>query len=136
MFLHGVRVVGPDAAEPSLRPRSTTSTPYLSVWEHVSCNISTRPPIQPTCLDINDVQVPHVTTESRQSYCPAAPIQRFNNITLNWSSWFRHFKAVADIHGWNKKQHALQLVSYLDETAMNVVQELADEDLYNYYILV
>ena len=66
----------------------------------------------------------------------AAPIQRFNNRTLNWPSWFRNCKAVADIHGWDKKQRTLQLVSYLDETAMHVVQELADEELYNYNILV
>ena len=30
----------------------------------------------------------------------------------------------------------LQLVSYLDETAMNVAQELGDADLYNYDVLV
>ena len=35
-----------------------------------------------------------------------------------------------------KKQRALQLVSYLDETSMNVAQELGDSDLYNYDILV
>ena len=29
-----------------------------------------------------------------------------------------------------------KLVSYLDETAMNVVQELADDELYDYDILV
>ena len=31
---------------------------------------------------------------------------------------------------------ALQLVSYLDETAMNVAQELGDSELYNYEFLV
>ena len=51
-------------------------------------------------------------------------------------AWFRHFRAVADVHGWNKDQRALQLVSYLDETAMNVAQELGDADLYNYDVLV
>ena len=55
---------------------------------------------------------------------------------MNWSSWFCHFKAVADVHGWDKDQRALQLVSYLDETAMNVAQELADDELYDYDILV
>ena len=35
-----------------------------------------------------------------------------------------------------KDQRALQLVSYLDETAMNVAQELGDADLYNYDVLV
>ena len=43
--------------------------------------------------------------------------------------------AVADVHGWSKDQRALQLVSYLDETAMNVAQELGDNDLYNYDVL-
>ena len=43
---------------------------------------------------------------------------------------------MADVHGWNKDQRALQLVSYLDETAMNVAQELGDSDLYNYDVLV
>ena len=31
---------------------------------------------------------------------------------------------VADVHGWDNNQRALQLVPYLDETAMNVAQEL------------
>ena len=74
--------------------------------------------------------------EARQGYRPAAPIQRFNNKSLNWPAWFRHFRAVADVHGWSKEQRALQLVSYLDETAMNVTQELGDKDLYNYDVLV
>ena len=43
---------------------------------------------------------------------------------------------MADVHGWSKDQRALQLVSYLDETAMNVTQELGDNDLYNYDVLV
>ena len=74
--------------------------------------------------------------EARQGYRPAAPIQRFNNKSLNWPAWFRHFHSVADVHGWSKEQRALQLVSYLDETAMNVAQELGDNDLYNYDVLV
>ena len=45
-------------------------------------------------------------------------------------------RAVADVHGWSKDQRALQLVSYLDETAMNVAQELGDNDLCNYDVLV
>ena len=74
--------------------------------------------------------------EASQGYRPAAPIQRFNNKSLNWPAWFRHFRAVADVHGWSKEQRALQLVSYLDETAMNVAPELGDNDLYNYDVLV
>ena len=73
----------------------------------------------------------------RQGYRPAAPIQRFNNKSLIWPAWFRHFRAVADVHGWNKDQRALQLGrSYLDETTMNVAQEMGDNDLYNYDVLV
>ena len=34
--------------------------------------------------------------------------------------------------GVDKNQRALQLVSYLDETAMNVAQELGDDELYDY----
>ena len=71
-----------------------------------------------------------------QSYRPAAPIQRFNNKSLNWPAWFRHFRAVADVHGWHKNQRALQLVSYLDETAMNIAYELGNDELYDYDILV
>ena len=40
------------------------------------------------------------------------------------------------MHGWDDSQKALQLVSYLDETAMNVAQVLGDDELYNYDILV
>ena len=83
-----------------------------------------------------DGRVHRPSPEVRQGYRPAAPIQRFNNKSLNWPAWFRHFRAVADVHGWNKDQRALQLVSYLDETVMNVAQELGDSDLYNYDVLV
>ena len=38
--------------------------------------------------------------------------------------------------GWDKHQRALQLVSYLDEMAMNVAQELGDDKLYDHDILV
>ena len=43
---------------------------------------------------------------------------------------------MADVHGWDKSQRALQLVSYLDEAAMNVAQELGYDELYHYDILV
>ena len=38
--------------------------------------------------------------------------------------------------GWDDHQRALQLVSYLDETDMNLAQELGDDELYDYDILV
>ena len=135
-FLHGVKVVGPHVAGPPLRSQPATSTPYIPVREHAPCHMSTPPPVQPLCVEVPDRHVHRATHGSRQGYRPAAPIQRFNNKTLNWRSWFRHFKAVVDVHGWDKDQHALQLVSYLDETAMNVAQELAVDELYDYDILV
>ena len=74
-FLHGVRVVGPHAAGPPPRSQPATSTPYVPVREHVSCHMSTPPPIQPSCVEVTDRPVHRVTQESRQSYRPAAPIQ-------------------------------------------------------------
>ena len=117
---------------PSLRPRPATSTPYSPV----PCNMSTPRPVHPTCLETPAEPVHRAAQEGRPSYRPAAPIQHFNNKSINWPAWFRHFKAVADVHGWEKDQRALQLVSYLDETAMNVAQELSDHELYNYDVLV
>ena len=66
------------------------------------------------------------------------PAGRADPASINWPAWFRHFKAVADVHGWDKDkdQRALQLVSYLNKTAMNVAQELSDQELYNYDVLV
>ena len=97
-----------------------------------------QPQTQPTCLETPDTPLRRSNQEGRQGYRPAAPIQRFNNKSLNWPSfhWFRHFGAVAGVRGWDKNQSALQLMSYLDATAMNIAQELGDHELYDYYILV
>ena len=117
-FLQGVRVVGPDVAEQPTGPRPATSTPYQPVRDHGGCNMSTprQPPTLPTCLDIPDTCTPlrRAPQENRQGYRRAAPIQRFNNKSLNWLSWFWHFQAVADVHGWDDNQRALQLVSRWD----------------------
>ena len=128
-FLHGVKVVGPHVAGPPLRSQPATSTPYMPVREHAPCHMSSPPPTQPLCVEIPDRHVHRTVHDNRQGYRPAAPIQRFDNKTLNWPAWFRHFKAVADVHGLDRDQRALQLVSYLDETAMNITQELADDEL-------
>ena len=135
-FLHRVRVVGTNDEGHHLRPRPATSTPYSPVREHAPCNMSTPHPTHPACLETPAVPAYRTTQEGRPSYLPAAPIQRFNNKTINWPAWFRHFKAVAEVHGWDKDQRALQLISYLDETAMNVAQELSDQEIYNYDVLV
>ena len=121
-FLHGVKVVGSQSPLP-VGPGSIMSTPYPPV------NNADR-------RDSPTTMFAEPPRKIRQGYRPAAPIQRFNNKSLNWPAWFRHFRAVADVHGWNKDQRALQLVSYLDETAMNVAEELGDIDLYDYDVLV
>ena len=108
--------------------------------DHGGCDMFTprQPPTLPTCLEIPDTCAPlrQAPQENRQGYRPVAPIQRFNSKSLNWPAWFRHFRAVADVNGWDKNHRALQLVSYLDDTAMNVAQELGDDELYDYDILV
>ena len=138
-FLHGVRVVGSGPPRPTgMGP--VMSTPYQPMREHDRDNTSTTalPPTlrTPVTVPDADIQLRRPSPEIRQGYRPAAPIQQFNNKSLNWPAWFRHFRAVADVHGWSKDQRALQLVSYLDETAMNVAQELGDNELYNYDVLV
>ena len=165
-FLHGVRVVGPGPPrQPGMRPAMSTphqpiggrdrddlpstvrqqarpvmSTPYRpTAGQDRDLRTSSTRPLTPKIIVVTpevDNQIRRPPTETRQGYRPAAPIQRFNNKSLNWPAWFRHFRAVADVHGWSKDQRALQLVSYLDETAMNVAQELGDADLYNYDVLV
>ena len=138
-FLHGVRVVGPGPPRPT-GMGSVMSTPYQPMRGQDGDNTSTTvlPPTlrTPEVVPDADIHIRRPPPETRQGYRPVAPLQRFNNKSLNWPAWFRHFRAVADVHGWSKDQRALQLVSYLDETAMNVAQELGDADLYNYDVLV
>ena len=138
-FLHGVQVVGPSPPRPTgLGP--VMSTPYPPRRERDRDNTSTTAqpptPVTPVTVPDADVQLRRPSPETRQGHRPAAPIQRFNNKSLNWPAWFRHFRAVADVHGWSKDQRALQLVSYLDETAMKGAQELGDSELYNYDVIV
>ena len=138
-FLHGVRVIGPKFSRPTgQEPVMSTPYPRGRDGDRNSSSMITQPPTPGTTVITPDreVHLHRPSPETRQGYRPAAPIQRFNNKSLNWPAWFRHFRAVADVHGWNKDQSALQLVSYLDETAMNVAQELGDNDLYNYDVLV
>ena len=99
-FLHGVRVVG---QEPVM------STPYPGGRndDRGPSPMTGRPP-SPETLEFSPETIPiarlagdhphRPATEARQGYRPAAPIQRFNNKSLNWPAWFRHFRAVADVH--------------------------------------
>ena len=145
-FLHGVRVVGSKIPGPTgHEPIMSTPYPERGNGGQVTPSLTGRPSSPETIEFGPEIitvtrpaaeQIYRPAAEPRQGYRPAAPIQRFNNKSLNWPAWFRHFRAVADVHGWSKEQRALQLVSYLDETAMNVAQELGDSDLYNYDVLV
>ena len=116
------------------------STPYPrgGDGDQNTSSMITQPPtpVTPVIVPDGNVHVHRHSPEARQGYRPATPIQRLNNKSLNWPAWFLHFRAVADVHDWSKEQRALQLVSYLDETAMNVVQELGDNELYNNDVLV
>ena len=147
-FLHGVRITGQrDAREEDLR-RPATAEPYPSCQrdrEDAYRRPAMSTPYQqsreqpPRCIEISDTPATHFAMprqDGRPSHRPAAPIQRFNSKNIGWPAWFRHFKAVADVQGWDKDQRALQMVSYLDEKAMNVAQELSDRELYDYDALV
>ena len=147
-FLHGVRITGQrDAREEDLR-RPATAEAYPSCQrdrEDAYRRPAMSTPYQqsreqpPRCIEMSDTPAAHFAVprqDGRPSHRPAAPIQRFNSKNIGWPAWFRHFKAVADVQGWDKDQRALQMVSYLDEKAMNVAQELSDRELYDYDALV
>ena len=147
-FLHGVRIAGQhDPREEDLR-RPATAEAYPSCQrdrEDAYRRPAMSTPYQqsreqpPRCIEMSDTPAAHFAVprqDGRSSHRPAAPIQRFNSKNIGWPAWFRHFKAVADVQGWDKDQRALQMVSYLDEKAMNVAQELSDRELYDYDALV
>ena len=77
----------------------------------------------------------HSSPTRTASHGPAR-IQRFNGRSLDWTAWFRHFRAVAELQEWDDRMKAVQLVSYLDDLPMNIVQELSDDELYDYDVLV
>ena len=84
-FLHGVRVVG------SNFPRPIMSTPYPQRRDSDRDNMSTtvQPPTPVTLVTTPDAnaRIHRFSPETRQGYRPAAPIQRFNNKSLNWPAW-------------------------------------------------
>ena len=158
-FLHGVRITGqkddmednrrrPATAAPyppcpeeleNARRQPAMSTPYQQSHEHPPGGMSTPGFPRPVCIEMSDTPAHHFAgprQEGRPAHRPAAPIQLFNSKSIGWPAWFRHFRAVADVQGWDKDQRALQMVSYLDEKAMNVAQELSDRELYDYDALV
>ena len=133
-FLHGVRVVGAKIPRPTgQEPVMSTPYPRGRNDDRNSSPMTGQPP-SPEVSEFGQETISNA--HPSQKPVKDTPIQRFNNKSLNWAAWFRHFRAVADVHRWSKEQRALQLVSYLDETAMNVAQELGDGDLYNYDVLV
>ena len=120
-FLHGVKVVGSQSSRPT-SPGPVTPTHYPPGGDENNKDWSmTAQPPTPSTPDVGD-HTRWAPPDVRPGYRSAAPIQRFNNRSLNWPAWFRHFRAVADVHGWNKEQRALQLVG--------------DNDLYNYDVLL
>ena len=158
-FLHGVRITGQKDDGEDNRPRPAMaapyppcpeemedacrqpvmSTPYQQSHEHPPSGMSTPGFPRPVCIEMSDTPTHHFAgprQEGRPAHRPAAPIQQFNSKSIGWPAWFRHFRTVADVQGWDKDQRALQMVSYLDEKAMNVAQELSDRELYNYDTLV
>ena len=158
-FLHGVRIAGQDDDMEDNHRRPATAAPYLSCPQqledarrqpvmstphhqshgHPPSDMSTPGFPRPVCIEMSDTPAHNFAgprQEGRPTHRPAAPIQRFNSKSIGWPAWFRHFRAVADVQGWDKDQRALQMVSYLDEKAMNVAQELSDRELYNYDALV
>ena len=158
-FLHGVRITGQsDDMEDNRRQLATAaphppchedqenarcqpamSTPYQQSHEHPPRGMATPGFPRPVCIEMSDTPAHHFAVprqEGRPAHRPAAPIQRFNSKSIGSPAWFRHFRAVADVQGWDKDQRALQMVSYLDEKAMNVAQELSDRELYDYDALV
>ena len=108
-FLHGVWVVGPHSPRPA-GPGPIMSIPYPRWRDDDQSNLSTTAqpptPVTPVLVPDMDFHVHRPSPEVCQGYRPAAPIQRFNNKSLNWPAWFHNFRAVADVHGWNKEQRA------------------------------
>ena len=91
-FLHDVRVVRPKFSRPTGQaPVKSTPYPRGENDDRSSSSMTTQPPSPET---------PALRTEREfhlhvyQGYLPATPIQRFNNKSLNWPAWFRHFRAL------------------------------------------
>ena len=93
-FFHGIRVVGPGPPRPAgIGP--AMSTPYQPTRDHdlENTSMTAQPPTPSTPLTVPDaeIQLRRPPQEVHQGYRPATPIHRFNNKSLNWPAWFRHF---------------------------------------------
>ena len=97
-FLHGVRVVGTRIPRPTgHEPVMSTPYPEGRNDDRGSSPITGRPS-SPETIEFGPETIPIVrpaadhlhrpAMEARQGYRPAAPIQRFNNKSLNWPAWF------------------------------------------------
>ena len=130
-FLYGVRIIGqrddmednrrrPATAAPyppcpeeleDARRQPAMSTPNQQSHGHPSGDTSTPGFPRPVCIEMSDTPAHHLAgprQEGRPAHRPAAPIQRFNSKSIGWPAWFRHFRAVADVQGWDKDQRALR----------------------------
>ena len=116
-FLHGVRVVGTTFSRPTGQ-EPVMSTPYPGGRnDDRGPSPMTGRPTSPETFEFGPETIPiarpagdhphRPATEARQGYRLAAPIQRFNNKSLNWPAWFRHFRAVAGPE--TRRQRPLQL---------------------------
>ena len=91
-FLHGVRVVEPNFSRPTgQEPVMSTPYPWRGDSDQNSSSMITQPPtsVTPVIVPDGNVHLHRPSPETRQGYRPAAPIQRFNNKSLNWPAWFR-----------------------------------------------
>ena len=107
-FLHGVRVVGPNAAGPPLRSRRRRLMFRCGSMSRVTCRHHHQ-----YSRRAWRSRTDHHTGPHRRVVRATDRLPRFSvSITrVNWLSWFRHFKAVEDVHGWDKDQRTLQLLS-------------------------
>ena len=96
-FLHGVRVVGTKFSRPTGQ-EPVMSTPYLEGRnDDRGPSPMTGRPTSPETFEFGPETVPiahpagdhphRPATEARQGYWPVAPMERFNNKSLNWPAW-------------------------------------------------
>ena len=86
-FLHGVKVVGPLSSRPtSPGPITPAHHPPGGDENNKDWSMITQPPTPSTPYAGDNTR--RAPPDVRPGYRPAAPIQRFNNRSLNWPAWF------------------------------------------------